>query len=115
MDTRVIGCGSQQVYLYYYQAYKTVRLMEGHYDWPCKIGFATGDARLRIKHQVQTSSPEKPVIGLIVKTDDAYLLEQALHAILRLNHKDVKNASGEEWFVTTPDEVKMLCQMLRRG
>lgn len=112
---KIIGHGKQQVYVYYYSAYKLIRLQDGYYDWPCKIGWTRDTAMHRIGQQVKTSSPEKPEIGLIVKCNDGYLLEQALHAILRLYHKDLRGATGDEWFLTTPDEVAGLCKLLRQA
>lgn len=109
-----LGRGSDQVYLYYYSAYKLIRLKDGFYDWPCKIGWTRGRAENRVARQVKTSSPEKPVLGLVIKCGDGYLLEQALHAILRLFHKSIKGATGDEWFLTTPEEVKNLCKLLRQ-
>jgi hypothetical protein len=108
-DCKVVGTGNQSVYVYYLPKYATEHAT---YYWPCKIGMSTGSAIDRVNHQVKTALPEKPIIGLIVKTDDAYLLEQALHAILRLKKRET-NAPGKEWFNTTPAEVLCLCETLR--
>lgn len=109
----VIGHGKDQVYLYYYPAYRMLRLQQDHYDWPCKIGWTRGQASHRVLQQTHTSNPEKPVLGLVINSDDGYRLEQALHAILRLYHKEIRQATGDEWFLTTPAEVEQLCRMLR--
>lgn len=108
-DCKVVGTGEQSVYVYYFPKYANEHAT---YYWPCKIGMSTGSAIGRVNRQSKTALPEKPIIGLIVKTEDAYLLEQALHAILRLKKREL-NAPGKEWFNTTPEEVLCLCEMLR--
>lgn len=108
-NCKTVGIGKQSVYVYYFPKYAADH---DTYYWPCKIGMSTGSAVKRVAQQIKTALPEKPIIGLIVKTDDAYLLEQALHAILRLKKREVK-APGKEWFNTTPEEVLCLCETLR--
>lgn len=71
------------------------------------------DATVRINEQTKTALPEAPVIGLIIKTNDAAILEATLHDILRLKHRDIRQRGGTEWYNTTPDEVLTLCELLR--
>ena len=110
----IYGHGNQAVYIYYYQRYKIDAQKEGYEQWPCKIGYSKHNAISRVEQQAITSSPERPIIGAIIKTNDGYLLEQALHSILKLFHQQVPNATGKEWFMTNPQEIINLCQILRQ-
>lgn len=108
--TNVVGRGHESVYVYYLPTFETYRQ---NYYFPCKIGYSRHDAVERVEQQIKTALPERPEIGLIIKTDDGYLLEQALHAILKLKHRQVDDAPGKEWFLTSPDEVNILAQAIR--
>lgn len=114
MTIPIYGNGNQAVYIYYYQRYKIDAQKEGYEQWPCKIGYSKQNAISRVEQQAITSSPERPIIGAIIKTNDGYLLEQALHSILKLFHQQVPNATGKEWFMTNPQEIINLCQILRQ-
>ena len=63
------------------------------------------DPLLRILSQGATAMPEAPRIGLIIKTDQAFMMEKALHYILALKGKRVESP-GTEWFLTNPAEVE---------
>lgn len=114
MAIPIYGHGNQAVYIYYYKRYQTDYQKEGYEQWPCKIGFSKQNAISRVEKQVITSSPEKPIIGAIIKTNDGYLLEQTLHSILKLFHQQIQNATGKEWFMTNPQEIINLCRILRQ-
>ena len=114
MAIPIYGHGNQAVYIYYYKRYQTDYQKEGYEQWPCKIGFSKQNAISRVEKQVITSSPEKPIIGAIIKTNDGYLLEQTLHSILKLFHQQIQNATGKEWLMTNPQEIINLCRILRQ-
>lgn len=109
-----LGRGRQDVYVYFYPRDYKARIEHGFETWPCKVGYTTQWASHRVGQQVETSSPEWPLIGLVIHTDDGYLLEQALHAVLRLYHREIDEATGMEWFMTSPEEVAGICKMLRQ-
>src|SRR5260221_10280687 len=69
-----------------------------------KIGYATGDTVQRIADQIGTSTPDKPILHIEIKTDDCRALERALHAVLRVRGRKVVGG-GDEWFKATRDEV----------
>lgn len=104
---RVFGTGSDSVYLYYYPTYREVAESKGNTVWPCKIGMSERDPLLRILSQGATAMPEAPKIGLIIKTDQAFTMEKALHYILALKGKRVESP-GTEWFLTNPAEVEKI-------
>jgi hypothetical protein len=69
-----------------------------------KIGSTQNDVIQRIAAQINTSTPDKPVLRLEVITDRCRDLERALHAILTVRGKNIKGG-GSEWFKTTVDEI----------
>jgi hypothetical protein len=89
-----IGNGTAAVYAYGYACCPD-RL---------KVGYATGDVVQRIADQIFTSTPDKPVLHLEIKTNDCRALERAIHAVLELRGRKIKGG-GDEWFKVTRDEV----------
>jgi hypothetical protein len=91
-----------------------VRIGEGGaavyaYGYACcpdrlKVGYATGDVLQRIADQIFTSTPDKPVLHLEIRTDNCRALERAIHAVLELRGRKTKGG-GDEWFKITRDEV----------
>lgn len=99
------GIGSNAVYLYYFSSYRQLSELKNNDTWACKIGRTDRDPLIRILSQSATALPEKPVIELIIKTDDSLLLEQMLHSVLSIRGKHIENSPGVEWFDTNPEEV----------
>ena len=91
-----------------------VRLGEGHnfvyaYGYRCapdrlKIGLTAGDTIQRIVAQIGTSTPDKPVLLLEIRTHDCNSLERAIHAILSYRGAKIAGA-GKEWFKAGRDEI----------
>jgi hypothetical protein len=69
-----------------------------------KIGSTDGDTAQRIAAQIFTSTPDKPVLLLEIKTNACRALERALHGILETRGHKV-SGGGAEWFKATRDEV----------
>jgi hypothetical protein len=69
-----------------------------------KIGITQGNAVERIAAQISTSTPDKPVLFLEIKTDRCRAFEKALHGALEARGKKI-SGGGAEWFRTTRDEV----------
>lgn len=69
-----------------------------------KIGSTTGDTVQRIAAQIYTSTPDKPVLFLEIKTDSCRALEKAVHGILEARGKKILGG-GDEWFRTSREEV----------
>ena len=95
---RTLGKGKNAVYLCYYPVYRSLAECEGKEFWACKIS--------SIPPQVCPDIPEPPEIGLIFKTDDPENLEQILHNILKLRGKQIADAPGNAWFLTSPTEAE---------
>ena len=101
-----IGDGDDYVYVYYSPNDKKLALLEGKDRWECKIGFSSSDPIQRIIDQgVQTSVSREPIVGLLVRTDNGYYTESLLHKRL-YQHKVKSGIGGNEWFLTSPDEVE---------
>lgn len=109
---KVIGRGSESVYLYYfstYRQYSELFLREPH--WPCNIGRTKGDLKDRVSEQIGKQLPEKPKIALIIRTGDCETLEKKIHDELKrrgcwLDPKSGADVVGVEWFLTNPSEVE---------
>jgi hypothetical protein len=93
-DVIRIGEGSKIVYAYGYRCAPD-RL---------KIGLTEVDAVQRITTQIGTSTPDKPVLLLEIRTHDCDSLERAIHATLEYRGGRIFGG-GKEWFKTTREEL----------
>lgn len=107
LDRTVLGKGSEFVYLYYYENDKKVAEMQGRETWDCKIGFTTDHVDRRVFGQSKTARARKPIIALVIQTDYAAYLEDAIHASLKLAECYVSEGyeTGTEWFDTNPKKI----------
>jgi hypothetical protein len=78
-----------------------------------KIGITEGDTIQRIAAQISTSTPDKPVLLLEIKTNACRALERAMHGILETRGQKV-SGGGAEWFKVTRDEVLELYRFVSR-
>lgn len=109
---KTIGQGENAVYVYYYDAYKTLAYAKGIDSWECKIGRTDREPLQRVLGQAGTGYPEYPHIALIFFCNDSGILEAAIHSALKLRGKHIKDAPGNEWFFTSPAEVEALYMAL---
>jgi hypothetical protein len=93
-DVLKLGSGNRVVYAYGYQCAPD-RL---------KVGLTEGDIVQRIAAQIGTSTPDKPVLKLEIRTHDCSSLEKAIHAILKYRGRKI-DGGGTEWFKTTREEI----------
>ncbi|MBL8879540.1 MAG: GIY-YIG nuclease family protein [Phycisphaerales bacterium] len=103
-----LGVGKECVYLYYNPNDQKLAKMHGQDVWECKIGrTSSSDPNSRILGQgIRTAQSRQPILGLVIKTDNAVSLETALHQSLRLVGAKVEDSPGNEWFTTSPARVK---------
>lgn len=114
LNQKIFGSGKHWVYLYYFQADKKKAKSDSMspYDdededvlfWPCKIGKADKDPEARVYNQTR-GVPVPPYIGLLFRIDEHSALEDAIHGILTVRGRDLKELQGKEWFLTNPKEV----------
>lgn len=102
---QVVGSGDESIYLYWFESYKELAKLRDIPFWKCKVGRSSGSVVERINEQCGTSNPEKPIVGLVIKTLDSVKLEKLLHDVLKFKNKHVQDAVGKEWFITSPSEV----------
>ena len=99
-----IGGGSQTVYGWYLPAYRKLAELEGKTRFPIKVGRSDRPAQVRVNESVGTL-PERPVIGFVLKVDDAHAWERFFHARLAIMGSHLNDAIGHEWFNTNLDEL----------
>lgn len=100
------GRGNQSVYLYYFPTYKQYAKLKGETHWPCNVGKTEGEVIVRVSEQIGDQLPEKAEIVLILRTDNCRALETEIHKELKRRLKQLKDAIGTEWFLTSPSEVE---------
>jgi hypothetical protein len=100
-----VGSGTSCVYVYYFPGYRKLAKLESQESFACKIGFSDGDPFYRVARQIGTGHPERPVLGLVIRSDRGDLIEDWLHATLTVWNRQIISAGGIEWFITSPEEV----------
>ncbi len=111
-QVKVIGKGSESVYLYYFPTYRLnsiyyIKYVDDSHETPiyaCNIGRTIGDVKERICQQIGEQLPEKPILALHIKTDDCEALEKKVHE--KLKRENLEDAVGTEWFLTNPAQVE---------
>jgi hypothetical protein len=93
-DVLRLGEGAEFVYAYGYRCAPD-RL---------KIGLTKVDPIQRIVAQISTSTPDRPVLFLEIRTHDCGSLERAIHSILEYRGYKVVGG-GDEWFKTKRENV----------
>ena len=104
-----IGSGLEAVYLYFNPSEKELADLKGQSNWECKIGMTTTlpvEARI-FSQGVKTAFSKAPVIGLVIKSDNAYRLEKALHHALHMAGAEAPESLGSEWFLTNPEKIQV--------
>lgn len=111
-----IGDGPESVYGYYNPNDRELAQLKGTDSWECKIGRTQGNAVGRVVSQgAKTALSHEPIVGLVIRTDNAALVEKALHASLRLADREVLDSPGTEWFRTSPSKIKQWYQVFLEG
>jgi T5orf172 domain-containing protein len=78
-----------------------------------KIGKTEVDTVQRIMTQISTSTPDRPVLFLEIRTHDHHSLERAIQSTLA--HRGCKVVGGgTEWFVTNREEVIAIYQFIAK-
>ena len=99
----IVGEGHQAVYGWYLPTYRVYAESQGKSTWGMKVGRTAGDAETRM---TTFYAPERPVLGFLLRTDDAKSWEGIMHGRLRLEGKHLPEGSGTEWFTTSPEELR---------
>ena len=102
-----LGQGAESVYLYYFDNDKELSTLKGQATWACKIGYTTDDVVRRVTSQTKTARAYKPIIAVVIRSDNAFYLEATIHNAFKLidRHFGERDGVGYEWFDTSPDEL----------
>jgi hypothetical protein len=79
-----------------------------------KVGFTEANAVQRIAAQIGTSTPDKPVLFIEIKTDQCRALERAIQATLETRGRKIPGG-GTEWFKATRDEVLAIYRFITQS
>lgn len=101
-----------EIYVYYFPAYKELAELKQEQFFPCKIGRTSTDYESRIKSQVGTALPEKPVVMFNIKTNNPVELETIIHRILKHKNRKHPDSVGNEWFLTNKEELTSILTIL---
>ena len=115
-DILTVGEGKSSVYLYYFPTYRFHAELKEEDVYPCKIGRTDADDLVAyIINQAGTSLPEAPEIGLRIRTDNPVGVERHMHDYLDNVSLRKKDAPGQEWFVTHPEQVLRFYELSRKN
>ncbi len=79
-----------------------------------KVGFTEANTVQRIAAQIGTSTPDKPVLLIEIRTDQCRALERAIQATLETRGRKIAGG-GTEWFKTRRDEVLAIYDFISQG
>jgi hypothetical protein len=103
-DVLRIGEGSGVVYGYGYRCC-TDRI---------KVGSTETDTVERIAQQINTSTPDKPVLLIEIRSDRCRALERAIQATLETRGCKI-SGGGAEWFAASRDEILAIYQFIENS
>ncbi len=101
------GIGDQEVYAFTFPSLMELARLKGEDIYPVKIGFSIecGLGRIRFQILEKAGFPEKPIVLCLFKTWDGRHLEIQIHKRLRSLGRKIPHSLGEEWFLTTTEEL----------
>jgi hypothetical protein len=79
-----------------------------------KIGSTDLDSVNRISQQINTSTPDKPVLLIEIRTDKCRTLERAIQATLETRGCKIAGG-GAEWFKATRDEILAIYEFINKA
>ena len=79
-----------------------------------KVGSTEANTVQRIAAQITTSTPDKPVLLVEIKTNQCRALERAIQATLETRGRKIRGG-GTEWFKATRDEVLAIYQFITQS
>jgi len=79
-----------------------------------KVGLTEANTVQRIAAQIGTSTPDKPVLLVEIKTNQCRALERAIQATLETRGRKIAGG-GTEWFKASRDEVLAIYDFIWQG
>ena len=107
-----LGEGEQSVYGWYLPTYRELAELKGEAHFPVKVGRTTKAVPYHRLTAHLGTSPEKPKLGFLWRTDNAELWEKVLHIKLRQRGQHMTEALGNEWFWTNPQELREIVRAM---
>ena len=101
-----MGYGSDIVYVIYSTAMRTEAILKKWDIWPLKVG-KTNNLERRLK-QLSESGPNSLCVGLVMYTNNPFLLEQYIHKNLTDRGQFLRIPGRKEWFNSNLDQIRSL-------
>lgn len=113
-DESVTPGGQKEfLYCYYLPTYRLAAEAELQTRWAHKVGMTRVSVRERLASQVGTAMPERPVVAIAQEVENAAAWERAIHAVLEVRGRRLRQAPGAEWFLTNEGEVREIMRLCR--
>jgi hypothetical protein len=107
MIMKTVGVGSECVYIYFNPNDRKLARICLRNFFECKIGYSKyPDPTPRVLEQGITAMSRLPIIGLIIRTDNAFELETRLKLDLKNAGYAYEDRVGSEWFMMSPKVVE---------
>lgn len=106
MKFPTMGFGSEIVYVIYSTAMRIEAILNKRDVWPLKVG-KTNNLQRRLK-QLSESGPNSLCVGLVMYTNNPYVLEQYIHAALTERGQSLKIAGRKEWFRSNLHQIQSI-------
>ncbi len=101
---RDMGSGAQTLYAYYLPTYRRLAENGGESSWLMRVGITTESVESMLASS-RAVLPEVPALAIVVRTDDAELLQRLVHMVLDLRSRRATSGGGDDWFITNGDEI----------
>jgi hypothetical protein len=79
-----------------------------------KVGSTESNTQQRIAAQIGTSTPDRPVLLIEIRTDQCRALERAVQATLETRGRKI-SGGGAEWFKTSREEILTIYEFVMQG
>ncbi|RYZ86903.1 MAG: hypothetical protein EOP04_12900 [Proteobacteria bacterium] len=93
-----IGVGAEAVGVFYHPNDRELAALKGKNAWECQIK--------TIADPNPPLSTRRPIIGLVIRCENAIEMEAVLKASLKIAKREIPDALDSDWFYTSPDAVK---------
>lgn len=107
LPERDLGNGAQSLYAYYLPTYRRSAESRGESSWLMKVS-TTSDSLENLMAHHRGMLPEVPAVAIVVRTDDADLLQRLVHLVLDMRGRRSTSGGGNDWFVTNGEEISAI-------
>lgn len=109
-EVRIAGSGLDEVYGYTYASCMRLAIEDGLSKFPMKIGYSSDveGALGRIRSQFPQALASDAKVLFFGRCENGRSVEAYIHRGLRMKGRKTTSAPGNEWFLTTAEEVDAL-------